>query len=115
MVLLAAAGSVTSAGCTHNYYYGAVPAGCPPVVTAAPTGVEYGAVCEVPTQVVGGSTVVAGKTLQPAPTLSGPRPPKIVLSEPNGGSRFAWRRSDPDSGLPMTRVEGAVDDPSLTR
>jgi hypothetical protein len=49
------------------------------------------------------------------PIIGTARPPRIVLSEPNGGSRFSWRRSDPEGSLATTRVEGAVQDPSLTR
>jgi len=120
--LLSLAGSVLSAGCTHNYYYGAAPA-CAPVVGGVVTDGDYGSVCEVPSQVVGGSTVVAAVPARPTPTLTGPRPPKVVMSQPNG-SRDVWRRSDPD-GLAVTRVEGgrrpdaeasdSSDAPTLTR
>lgn len=101
--LVSVAGSVLSAGCTHNYYYGGAPA-CAPVVGGVVTDGDYGSVCEVPAQVVGGPTVVAGVPARPTPTLTGPRPPRVVLSQPNG-ARDAWRRSDPD-GLAVTRVEG---------
>src|SRR5689334_20400919 len=53
------AGWVGSAGCTHNYYYGAVPVACAPGTAVVPGSVSYGSVCEVPAQVVGGGTVVA--------------------------------------------------------
>lgn len=109
--LLATAAWAGSAGCTHNYYYGATPCG---PSAAAPGTVEYGSVCDVPTQVLGGSTVVAGSSGSPTP-LTGPRPPRIVTSEPSGGSRLAWRRADPENGQATTRVEGAVEDPTLTR
>jgi hypothetical protein len=105
-----------SVGCTHNYYYYPTTPGCPPTTTVAPSAVKYGAVCEVPTQVVGGATVVPGTPVVSAPVLNGPRPPRVVLSEPGGGSVLGWRRADPESGLATTRVEGgAVDDPTLTR
>ena len=54
------AGLVGLSGCTHNYYYGALPA-CPPGTTAVVPGsaVQYGSVCEVPSQVVGGGTAVS--------------------------------------------------------
>lgn len=110
--LFATAAWVTSTGCTHNYYYGATPCG---PTGAAPGTVEYGSVCDVPTQVVGGSTVASGSPAGPSSTLTGPRPPRIVTSEPSGGSRLAWRRADPESGPATTRVEGAVEDPTLTR
>jgi hypothetical protein len=117
-LLLAAAGSVTSAGCTHNYYYGTPQACIPtaPGTVTASSAVPYGSVCDVPTQVVGGSTVVAGT---PAPgtttVLSGPKPPRVVLSEPNHGPRLSWRRADPETSMATTRVEGGVTDSSLTR
>ena len=108
------AGLTVSSGCTHNYYYGA---GCAPgAASVVPGTVQYGSVCDVPTRVNGGvavsdvpSTVVAG------PVLGAARPPRVVVSEPNGGSRFAWRRSDPDAGMVTTRVEGGVEDSTRTR
>ena len=107
-VLLAVTGAAGSSGCTHNYYYGGVPA-------CGPTGVvQNGAVCEVPTQVVGGSNVVAVLT-DPAPVLTGPRPPRIVLSQPRGNSRLGWRTADPESGLATTSVEGSLSDPTTIR
>ena len=108
------AGVIGSAGCTHNYYYGNVPV-CGPTATLPPGTVQYGAVCDVPTQVVGGGSVV---TQAPPSTtvVAGARPPRVVVSQPIAGpQRFPWRRSDPDGGLATTRVEGALDDPSITR
>jgi hypothetical protein len=105
------AGSMASAGCTHNYYYGALPA-CAPATVAGGT-VQYGQVCEVPTQVIGGGSVVA-QGVPSRSTIFGPRPPRVVVSEPTGGGRL-WRRSDPDSSQAITRVEGATDDPTLNR
>lgn len=113
--LLAVAGGALSSGCTHNYYYGAVPA-CGPTTALAPGTVRYGEVCEVPpTQVVGGSTLVAGRPIVTSPALGGPRPPRVVLSEPGGTRRGGWQRPDPESSLATTRVEGALDDPTLTK
>ena len=45
------------------------------------------------------------------------KPPRVVVSEPIGGRGrgYAWRPSDPDSGLATTRVDGALDEPTLTR
>ena len=113
--LLGAAILSTLAGCTHNYYYGGVPVACPP----SPGGVvssdvQYGSVCEVPSQVVGGGTVIATNPPGTPPALSGPRPPRIVLSE-TPSSRLAWRRADPDGGVATTRVDGAVDEPTVTK
>ena len=103
---------VVPTGCTHNYYYGAnaIPA-CGPI--AAPGSVQFGSVCEVPTQVVGGSSVVAQSPARSSAV--GPKPPRVVISEPsNPNARFPWKRTDPESGL-ATRVEGALDDPSVNR
>lgn len=109
---------VSSAGCTHNYYYGnAIPA-CGPVTTA-PATVANGAVCEVPTQVIGGGSVVAGgsgtSVVSSTPVLSGPQRPRVVLSSPGGSRIRRWQRSDPDAGLATTRVEGAYDDTTTNR
>jgi hypothetical protein len=107
-------GVIGSAGCTHNYYYGNVPV-CPPPTTVAPGTVQYGASCDVPTQVVGGSS--ATQDASRAPVLTGSMPPRVVVSEPLiGPPRFpSWRRTDPDSSLATTRVEGALDDPTVTK
>jgi hypothetical protein len=123
-IVLVAALLSASSGCIHNHYYGATPvASCDPSSSPlgpSSTSVPFGQVCEIPSQVTGGSgssggTVVATSPVPPGPLLSGPRPPRVVLSEPNTGPRFAWRRADPDSGLATTRVEGNIDDPSVTR
>jgi hypothetical protein len=106
-------GVISSAGCTHNYYYGNAPL-CPPSTTVVPGAVQYGASCDVPTQVIGGS--VASQASPPSTALSGSMPPRVVVSQPsNGAPRFPWRRSDPDSSLATTRVEGALDDPTVTK
>lgn len=110
-VLLGAAFVSALQGCTHNYYYGA--GACAPT-GVAPT-VEYGSVCDVPTQVIGGGPVIVGPPLRTGPLLSGARPPRVVVSQPRGSSRLGWRIADPDGGLATTRIDGAVDDPTLTR
>jgi len=111
------AGCVSLSGCTHNHYYGASVPACGPTVVGSIGGAdapEYGAVCEVPNQVVSGGSVVAQR--QPGVTVvPAPKAPRVVVSEPSGGSRLAWRRSDPEDGLATTRVEGALDDPTVTR
>lgn len=113
-LLLALAMPALSAGCTHNYYYTGTPNACPPMVSipaASTSVVEYGAVCEVPSQSLAGTTLVPS-----IPSVSsGARPPRVVLSEPNGRPRLSWRRSDQESSLATTRVEGALDDPTLSR
>lgn len=111
-VLLGAALLTTLQGCTHNYYYGTN--ACGPT-GLAPATVEYGSVCDVPTQLVGGGDVIYGRPLPTSPLLGGARPPRVVVSEPRGGTRLGWRTADPDGGPATTRVDGAVDDPTLTR
>jgi hypothetical protein len=108
---LVLASGIASAGCTHNYYYGALPA-CGPTTTPAGT-VQYGQVCEVPTQVVGGGSVLS--QVPARSSIVGPRPPRVVISEPTGSGGGLWRRSDPESSLATTRVEGALDDPTVNR
>ena len=119
--LLAFCGLMSS-GCTHNYYYPTPGSGSGPCVpmTVLPGATasnvpSYGEICEVPTQVVGGGTVLAGTPLTTTPVLVGARPPRVVLSDPAGRGRGPWRRTDPESSLATTRVEGALDDPTLTR
>jgi hypothetical protein len=104
LLLLAAFGG--SAGCTHNYYYGAAPPCAPGIAGAVP----YGAVCDVP-PAAGGAAVA-----QNAPRSSTVAPaPRVVVSEPSGGG-LPWRRTDPDSSnVITTRSEGAIDDPSAVR
>lgn len=117
-----AMGAIGTTGCTHNYYY-ATPVGSPcapvtlaPATPVASTVTPYGEVCEIPTRVVGGSTVVASVPVISPPLLTGPRPPRIVLSEPGGNRiRTPWRRHDPESSLATTRVEGALDDDTTVR
>jgi hypothetical protein len=107
-----------SLGCTHNHYYGnAIPV-CGP--TTVPGTVANGAVCEVPTQVGGGSLVAQGQgrstIVSGVPMNSGVRAPRVVVSEPSDGPRFGrWHRADPDTGLATTRVEGAYDDSTTNR
>ena len=59
----------------------------------------------------GRATIVSG-----APIYTRPLAPRVVVSEPSEGPRFRrWQRSDPDSGLATTRVEGAYDDATTNR
>ena len=105
-------GLTASTGCTHNYYYGnAVPV-CTPGAVVVPGAAPYGSVCEVPTQVGGGTVVAQGPVRS---TVIGPMPPRVVVSEPGTRPRFGWQRSDPESGLATTRVEGAIDEPTISR
>jgi hypothetical protein len=103
-------------GCTHNYYYGnAVPL-CPEAAAPVTT---FGQLCEVPTQVSGG-TVAGTVTSQPTIVASAPRPRRVVVSQPRDGEplrssgRLSWRQTDPES-IPTTSVSGAFDNESRTR
>jgi hypothetical protein len=99
-------------GCTHNYYYG-YPAGTAPGV--------LGEVCQVPTQTSGG-TVIVQSPGQPTYVAAAPANAPVLVSEPligggpllRAGSRFTWRRPDPES-LATTRIDGAIDDSTVTR
>jgi hypothetical protein len=112
--------SLSSVGCTHNHYYGSAVPVCGPTAVAVPATVSNGAVCEVPTQVGGGSLVTQGTgratTVSGAPGYSGAQAPRVVVSEPNSGLRLGrWQRANPDAGLATTRVEGAYDDTTINR
>jgi hypothetical protein len=113
-VLLAWA--VFSTGCTHNYYYGYNNPCAPMPTTIVPGMVSSGAVCDVPTQVSGGSTIL-GTPIRTTPGMITSRPPRVVLSEPGGGSRFPWRLPDPEGSgsLATTKVDGALSEPAVTR
>jgi hypothetical protein len=117
------AGCAGSAGCTHNYYYGPLPVACAPgsSSTVVPGSLQYGSVCEVPTRIFGGGTVVAASpgirssvttTAPPSSSTSS----QVVVSEPANRSRLSpWRRSDPESSLATTRVDGALDEESTIK
>lgn len=112
--LLAATGLATASGCTHNYYYTGVPGACGPA-TVVPGSVAYGEVCEIPSSVSGGTSVVTRTpSIVNSPTLGGARPPRVVTSEPLNRPRYGWRVADPD-GFPTTIVEGGREDSSVTR
>jgi hypothetical protein len=81
---------------------------------------QYGEVCQVPSQVSGG-TVITQATDSPNGASSEGTIGPVLVSQPAGsggffrGSRFAWRRPDPESSLATTRVEGGLDDTTVTR
>ena len=116
-------GLLPATGCTRNYYYGGLP-GCGPtqvIPGAAQYGsaVQYGNICELPTQVVGGAGgIVAQSSEISSQLLSRGKPPRVVISEPLGSgtrSRYTWRVTDPESSLATTKVEGAVSDSTTVR
>ena len=106
-------GWVGSAGCTHNYYYGALPASCDPASpTVVPGTAQVSSLCDLPSQLFGRTTVVPSS---PGPKLSvtSTAPPsssstEVVVSEPVNRPRLSWRRPDPESSVATTRVEGAI-------
>jgi len=115
-----------ASGCTHNCYYGGVPA-CSPAGQAVTT--QIGPVCEVPS---GPATIVSsvptnpGFVVQTNPSNSlgsiGPNPQKVVISQPAYGSplvrnsgRFSkWHRPDPE-GIASIRTEGGLSDDPIQR
>lgn len=113
-------------GCTHNYYYGAVPA-CSPGAQAIST--QVGPVCEVPS---GQGTIVSSGGTSPGVVVQTnpsnplgsilPNPQKVVISQPSSGPSLArgngrltkWRRPDPE-GLATIRTEGGLSDDTIQR
>ena len=121
--LIVISGLLPSTGCTRNYYYGGLP-GCGPTqvipgATQYGSTIQYGNICEVPTQVVGGSGgIIAQSSEISTPLLSRGKPPRVVISEPLGSGsrpRYSWRATDPENGLATTKVEGAVEDSTTVR
>jgi hypothetical protein len=111
-------GLVGSTGCTHNYYYGGVPTACAPgTTTIVPGSIQYGSVCEVPSRLFGGGTVVASSPgVRSSVVGTAPSGSRVVVSEPANGSGPSWRRSDPESNLAArTRVEGALEDDTTVK
>jgi hypothetical protein len=119
-VLLAA--WIGSAGCTHNYYYGTTPVACAPgTTTGAPATVTAGSsICDLPSQLFGrsNSTIVAASPgVQTNVTSTAPPSASasdVVVSEPANRPRFTWRRSDPESSVATTRVDGALNEEDST-
>ena len=93
-------------GCTHNYYYGAVP-GCPPMGQTVTT--QVGQVCEVPSE-----TIIPGGTNPQVASV--PNAQRIVISHPAYSPSFAsrWRRTTTES-LSTNRSEGALEDTTIKK
>ena len=113
LALVGLVAGVGSTGCTHNHYYGApVPVCAEPAVLGG-----YGSVCDVPTQ-VGGGTVIAQVPARTTVVTTPPRSTRVVSSAPpieshpmtSNTGRPSWRRSDPE-GLATTRVDGDLGSP----
>jgi hypothetical protein len=109
------AGWIGSAGCTHNYYYGALPTACAPgTTTVVPGTAQSSSICDLPSQLFGGGTIVASSPgLRPSVTTTAPPSSSssdVVVSEPINRPRLSgvWRRPDPESSVATTRVEGAL-------
>jgi len=104
-VILAGELAFTGLGCCQHYhYYGG--SACGPSTTTLPSTVQSGTtVCDEPTQVVEGGTKVSnGSTV--SSNVSGTKSSRVVTSEP----RNSWnsKKSDPDSSVARTDVEGAL-------
>lgn len=115
--LLAALAVAANTGCIHNHYYGTA-AGMP-VCNTGPSSTEvavvpYGAVCEVPSRVEGGTVVAQSPTRSDPPAAVAQAPQsRVLVSQPRMANR-PWRRTDPEGGLATTRVEGGLDE-SISR
>jgi len=112
-LVLGASAIFTSWGCHQHYHYYTASA-CPPGTTA-PSTVQYGSVCDVPTQVVDGGTALADSSGRSTTVSGNKSSSRVVVSEPRDSSRFSWRRSDPEAGLATTTVEGGLDGPAIQR
>lgn len=98
-------------GChQHHYYYGPTGASalgpCPPTVgPVMSSNVAVGPVCEVPSEVDGGTIVGSHSTV----VDDGRGKAKVVVSKPDRrGSRFGWRSSNPEDVPAFTQIDGAV-------
>jgi hypothetical protein len=114
-ILSAGALAVAGWGCQQPpcyYYYG-----CPPCTPAVPatSAAQYGAVSEVPTQVVEGGTPLDDDSGRLSTAGGSQAEPRVVVSEPVNRPRRSWRRPDPESGIATTSVEGAIDDTTINR
>ncbi len=120
-------GSALASGCTHNYYYGAVP-GCPP--GTQPVTTQLGSICDVPSSSIvtnTPSTAISSNVTSTPSSASGAMvansgtPSRVVISQPayaptlgQSLGKLRWRRPDPET-LANTRVEGGYDDGTIQR
>jgi hypothetical protein len=74
-------------------------------------------VCDVPARIIGGGTIVASSPgiRSSVTTTAPPSSSQVVVSEPANRPHLSWRRSDPESGIAATRVEGALDSDSTVK
>ena len=107
-IVLGGSAIITSWGCGCHQYYYYPSAACPPGTTA-PSTVQYGAMCDTPTQVVDGAATL-GDSPSRSTIVSGTKSSSaVVVSQPRDSSRLSWRRSDPDSSVAATTtVEGGL-------
>jgi len=106
--------TIGSLGCTHNHYYGygtSMPV-CGPTAAIPSSTISSGSVCEVPSQISGGTVISQGNggtTIADTTPIYGASPaPRVVVSEPRGSRFSRWRPSNPDSSVATTRVEGGT-------
>jgi hypothetical protein len=112
-VILAGEVVCTVSGChQHYYYYGNPP--CSPC-SPAPNTVQYGSVCDVPTQVVEGGTTLSDSSGRSTTVTGTKNSTRVVVSEPTNPSPFSWRKSDPEASMATTSVEGAATDSTINR
>jgi hypothetical protein len=101
---------VLGPGCHQHYYYYGNPPGCGPI-SPAPSSIQYGSTCDVPTQVIEGGTVLPRRVDEPA-LVGHARRPRVVVSE-NDRPRSSWKATDPEASLATTQVEGALRDSTV--
>jgi hypothetical protein len=75
-----------------------------------------GSICEIPSRIFGGGTVVAASPgVRSSVIGTAPSGSRVVVSEPANRSGLSWRRPDPESSLVTTRVEGALEEDTTVK
>jgi hypothetical protein len=112
--LVLGSGAIFASWGCHQHYHYYTSSACPPGTTA-PSTVQYGSICDVPTQIIDGGTTLADSSTR-STTVSGTKSSsRVVVSEPRDSARFSWKRSDPDATPATTTVEGGLDGPTIRR
>ena len=113
--LLALVPLLFTVGCTHNHYYGAMPACDAPASVGRVVGTPLaaGACCDVPAT-AGTPVYVQTNPGRASTIITNRRPPALVTSQPVGSGFGGWRNRL-DSGGATTRISGTIDDDEVTR
>lgn len=113
-LVLGGAAIFMGSGCHQHYHY-YTSAACPPGTTA-PGTVQYGTMCDPPTQVVDGAATISDSPSRSTTVSGTASSSRVVVSQPKDSSAFSWRRSDPDAPIAATTtVEGGINGPTINR